>query len=62
MMKVPDHVYIYVCLRLDLYMSYVKKHETVIICASADSFYFSYFPNHPATRAHTCAYVTRTYQ
>jgi hypothetical protein len=37
-------------------------HETVIICASADSFYFSYSPTHPATRAHKCAYVTRTYQ
>jgi hypothetical protein len=51
-----------VCLRLNLYMSHVKKHETVIICASADSFYFSYSPTHSATRAHTCAYVTRTYQ
>jgi hypothetical protein len=31
-----------ICLRLDLYMSHVK-----IICASADSFYFSYSHIHP---------------
>jgi hypothetical protein len=46
-----------ICLRLDLYMSHVK-----IICVSADSFYFSYFP-HPSRspRPHMCirnAYVS----
>jgi hypothetical protein len=43
--------------RLDLYMSHVKKHETVTICASADSFNFSYSPTHRATRAHTAVNV-----
>jgi hypothetical protein len=49
-----------ICLRLDLYLSHVKKHYTIITWATAVCFcFYLCYPTPPITRSHTCAYVTR---
>jgi hypothetical protein len=46
-------------LRLDLYMSHVKK-KYITDTHNNNTCVFLLPPTHPATRAHTCAYITRT--
>jgi hypothetical protein len=47
-------------LRLDLYLSHVKKHDTIITCATAVCFcFYLCSPSPPTIRSHTCAYVKR---